>query len=161
MNDSARGQDGHESRDESGNKLRERVARRFITPVAFLLAALLAVSASAQMPPLPVNDRNFPHALIPVVEAEHIFALYCGAKGMKAAFLSFAAPDAVVFRRGPVNAIEAWTQTNPAPTGLLLWWPTYADVSRAGDLGYTTGPYEFRENETDKTPAGTGHFATL
>lgn len=113
------------------------------------------------MPPLPVNDRNFPHALIPVVEAEHMFALYCGAKGIKAAFLSFAAPDAVVFRRGPVNAIEAWTQTNPAPTGLLLWWPTYADVSRAGDLGYTTGPYEFRENASDKTPAGTGHYFTI
>src|SRR5205085_3436266 len=65
------------------------------------------------------------------------------------------------FRRTPVNAIEAWTQTTPAPTGLLTWWPIYADVSRAGDLGYTTGPYEFREKPTDKEAAGTGHFFTI
>ena len=114
-----------------------------------------------QLPPLPVNDRSFPHALIPVVEAEHAFAELSAAQGMKAAFLGFAAPDAVIFRRTPVNAIEAWAQTNPAPTGLLTWYPTYADVSRAGDLGWTTGPYEFREKREDKQAVGNGHYVTL
>jgi ketosteroid isomerase-like protein len=128
---------------------------------AFLLAVLLAASVSAQLPPLPTGDKNFPKSLAPVVEAEHAFAAYSIEHGMKEAFLRFAAPGGVVFRRAPVNAIEAWTQTTPAPTGLLTWWPTYADVSRAGDLGYTTGPYEFRENATDKTPAGTGHYFTI
>ena len=137
-----------------------------LAPAAFiafvlLLAALLAASASAQLPPLPTGDKNFPASLKPVVEAEHAFAAYSIEHGMKDAFLRFAAPDGIVFRRGPVNAIEVWTQTNPAPTGLLTWWPAYADVSRAGDLGWTTGPYEFRENPADKEPSGTGHFATL
>jgi ketosteroid isomerase-like protein len=140
------------------NESRARAA--FIT-CAFLFAALLAASASAQLPPLPTGDKTFPASLAPVVEAEHAFATYSIEHGMKDAFLHFAAPDAVIFRRTPVNAIETWTQTNPAPTGLLTWWPTYADVSRAGDLGWTTGPYEFRDNPTDKEPSGTGHFVTL
>lgn len=128
---------------------------------AVLLASLLAAGASAQLPPLPTGEKNFPRRLAPVVEAEHAFALYSIEHGMKEAFLRFAAPDGVIFRRAPVNAIEAWTQTTPAPTGLLTWWPVYADISNAGDLGYTTGPYEFREKPSDREPAGTGHFFTV
>jgi ketosteroid isomerase-like protein len=143
------------------NDKKESAARRFIAPTAFLLAVLLAASAAAQLPPLPTGDKNFPKSLAPVVEAEHAFALYSIEHGMKEAFLHFAAPDGIIFRRSPVNAVEAWMQTNPAPAGLLTWYPTYADVSRAGDLGWTTGPYEFRENATDKTAASTGHFATV
>jgi ketosteroid isomerase-like protein len=139
---------------------RERVRRRAAAVVLF--AAMFAASAWArQSPPLPVNDGSFPHALAPVVMAEHAFASYSIEHGMKAAFLAFAAPDAIIFRRTPVNAVEAWTQTNPAPTGLLTWYPTYADVSRAGDLGWTTGPYEFREKPEDKQAAGNGHYVTL
>src|SRR5947209_2622659 len=135
---------------QSMNDKKESAARRFIVPTAFLLAVLLAASASAQLPPLPTGDKNFPKSLAPVVEAEHAFALYSIEHGMKEAFLRFAAPDGIIFRRSPVNAVEAWTQTNPAPAGLLTWYPTYADVSRAGDLGWTTGPYEFREKPADK-----------
>src|SRR5437764_13717591 len=133
-------------------KNNSRAPAAFIT-LALILAALLAASASAQLPPLPTGDKNFPSSLAPVVEAEHAFATYSIEHGMKDAFLQFAAPDGIVFRRGPVNAIEVWTQTTPAPTGLLTWWPTYADVSRAGDLVWTTAPYVLRNNPTEKEPA--------
>jgi ketosteroid isomerase-like protein len=144
---------------------------------AFLLAALTGASGSAQsqpqpapqsqrppteLPPLPVKEKSFPRLLAPVVEAEHAFAQYSIDHGMKEAFLRFAAPDGVIFRRdGPVNAIETWAGRNPAPTGLLTWWPAYADVSRAGDLGWTTGPYEYRDKPTDEKPADTGHYFTI
>ena len=114
-----------------------------------------------ELPPLPVKEKGFPRLLAPVVEAEHAFAQYSIDHGMKEAFLRFAAPDGVIFRREAVNAIEAWAQVNPAPAGLLTWWPVYADVSRAGDLGWTTGPYELREKPTDEKPAGTGHYFTI
>ena len=118
--------------------------------------------APTQLPPLPLKEKGFPRALAPVVEAEHAFAQHSIDHGMKPAFLAYAAPVGVIFRRtGPVNAIETWAQRNPAPAGLLTWWPTYADVSRAGDLGWTTGPYELREKPTDAGPAGTGHFFTV
>jgi ketosteroid isomerase-like protein len=137
-------------------------ARRRVAPAVVLLLGLLpAAGAPAQLPPLPTGDKDFPKALAPVVEAEHAFAMYSVEHGMKEAFLRFAAPDGLVIRRTPVNAIEVWTQTNPAPTGLLTWYPTYADVSRAGDLGWTTGPWEFREKPTDKEAADNGHFVTL
>ena len=115
-----------------------------------------------QLPPLPVREKRFPAALAPVVEAEHAFAQLSIDQGMKPAFLAYAAPDGVIFNRsGPVNAIESWSKRDPAPAGLLTWWPTYADVSRAGDMGWTTGPYEFREKPSDEKPADTGHFFTV
>lgn len=113
------------------------------------------------LPTLPVKEKGFPARLAPVVEAEHAFAQYSIDHGAKDAFINFAAPDGVLFRRGPVNAIEIWKNRNPAPTWLLTWWPSYADVSDAGDMGWTTGPYEIREKPTDAKPADTGHFFTV
>ena len=138
------------------------------------VAALLVASAHVatqtpspspsptSLPPLPVGEKNFPRSLAPVVEAEHAFAQHSIDHGMKPAFLRYAAPDGVIVNRsGPVNAIETWARRDPAPTGLLTWWPVYADVSRAGDMGWTTGPFEFREKPSDEKPADTGHFFTV
>lgn len=148
-----------------------KLMKVLLSSVAVLLAAcaLSGRGSSAQskrapteLPPLPVGEKSFPAALAPVVKAEHDFAQLSIDQGMKPAFLAYAAPDGVIFnRRGPVNAIESWSQREPAPTGLLTWWPTYADVSHAGDLGWTTGPFEFREKPTDEKPADTGHFFTV
>jgi ketosteroid isomerase-like protein len=140
-----------------------------VLSVAVSVAALVAAGSSAQskrppteLPPLPVKGKGFPAALAPVVGAEHAFAQHSIDHGMKPAFLAYAAPDGVIVnRRGPVNAIETWSQRDPAPTGLLTWWPTYADVSRAGDLGWTTGPYEYRDTRTQEKPDDAGHFFTV
>lgn len=142
-----------------------------LSSVAFLLAAcaLFGLGSSAQskrtptqLPPLPVREKRFPATLAPVVEAEHAFAQKSIDEGMKPAFLAYAAPEGVIVNRnGLVNAIETWSKRDPAPAGLLTWWPTYADVSRAGDMGWTTGPFEFREKPTDEKPADTGHFFTI
>ncbi|HYH84537.1 MAG TPA: nuclear transport factor 2 family protein [Pyrinomonadaceae bacterium] len=140
---------------------REKESRLVLILAGSFVLALLCETAAAQLPPLPTGDRNFPKALIPVVEAEYAFAEYSIAHGMKDAFLRFAAPDGVIIRRAPVNAIELWTKTTPAPTGRLSWYPIFADVSHAGDLGYTTGPWEFRDKPDDKDASGNGHFITL
>jgi ketosteroid isomerase-like protein len=95
-----------------------------------------------------------------LVRAERDFARTASAKGMKEAFLTFAADDGIIFRRTAVNARQTWSQAE-APTGLLSWQPIFADVSRAGDIGYTTGPYELREKATDEKPAGQGHYMTI
>ncbi len=148
------------------------ILKRFVSAfVAALVVVAVGGAASSQstpttpaqkLPPLPVKEKGFPRALAPVVEAEHAFAQRSIDQGMKPAFLRYAAPDGIIINRGgPVNAIETWAQRNPAPEGLLTWWPTYADVSRAGDMGWTTGPYEFREKPSDAKPADTGHFFTV
>ena len=92
--------------------------------VALLLAAcaLSGRGSSAQskrpptqLPPLPVKKKGFPAALAPVVGAERAFAQHSIDHGMKPAFLAYAAPEGVIVnRRGPVNAIESWSQRDPA-----------------------------------------------
>ena len=48
-----------------------------------------------------------------------------------------------------------------APPGKLSWRPIYADVSAAGDLGYTTGPYELRKDPGDPVAASFGNYITI
>ena len=35
----------------------------------------------------------------------------------------------------------------PEAAGTLSWGPAFAEISPAGDAGWTTGPYEFRPND--------------
>jgi ketosteroid isomerase-like protein len=94
-----------------------------------------------------------------LVEAERTFARTSLAKGTKEAFLSALAEDAVIFRPRAVPA-RKWMQDNPAPASQLSWEPEFADIAVAGDLGYTTGPWEVRKTAQDP-PAAFGHYVTM
>jgi ketosteroid isomerase-like protein len=59
-----------------------------------------------------------------------------------------------------VNGKKYWSERQPRK-GLLSWEPVFADVSRAGDLGYTTGPWEFRPNGPDDQPVAFGQYFTI
>jgi ketosteroid isomerase-like protein len=132
----------------------ERVMKKSLVILRAALMLAFAVSAFAQK----TEERQA--RLNSLIQAERDFARTASAKGMKDAFLAYAADDGIVFRRTAVNAKQVWS-SGPAPTGLLSWQPIFADVSRAGDLGYTTGPYEFREKATDEKPEGQGHYMTI
>jgi ketosteroid isomerase-like protein len=80
-------------------------------------------------------------ALDSLVASERAFAAMSAAKGMKEAFLTYLAEDAVVFRPTATNGRKTW-EAQPPSTATLLWEPEFAEVSSAGDLGYTTGPWE-------------------
>ncbi len=82
--------------------------------------------------------------LTSLVDAEHQFAGAAKSLGMRDAFLAFLADDGIIFRPRPVNG-KQWFFERPPVSGLLLWTPAFVDLSNAGDLGYTTGPWEFRE----------------
>ena len=71
-----------------------------------------------------------------LVEMEHAFAKAAATKGTRAAFLEFLADDGIIFQPAPVNGKKYWTERQPRK-GLLSWEPAFADVSRAGGLGYT------------------------
>ena len=124
-------------------------------PALLVALSLLVTLASAQ------GERGMSAELRALVETERSFARASQEKGMKEAFLAFAADDGVLFRRTVVNAKELWRGTTPAPTALLTWRPAFADIARAGDAGYTFGPWEFRANPADKDAAGHGHFVTF
>ena len=95
-----------------------------------------------------------------IVEAERAFARAAAAKGTRDAFLEFLADDGIIFQPGPVNGKQFWQARAPRK-GLLSWEPVFADVSLAGDLGYTTGPYEFRPNGADDKPIAFGQYFTI
>ena len=44
--------------------------------------------------------------------------------------------------------------------GLLSWYPVRSEVSLAGDLGFNTGPFDFRPKPGEK-PVAFGQFATI
>jgi len=80
-----------------------------------------------------------------LVAAERAFARKSRDTNVRDAFLTYFAPDGIVFNPGPTNARQLYTQ-RPVPPFTLDWEPAYADVSQAGDLGFTTGPYRLTQN---------------
>lgn len=102
------------------------------------------------------RDQN-PRAL---VEMERAFARAAATKGTRDAFIEFLADDGIIFQPGPVNGKKFWSERQPRK-GLLSWEPVFADVSAAGDLGYTTGPWEFRPNGPQDQPVAFGQYFTI
>jgi ketosteroid isomerase-like protein len=100
------------------------------------LAAVTAVPGFAAA----VNRQA---ALDAVVAAEHSFAKMAAEKGTRDAFLAFLSDDSLLFAPELAPGKETW-QARPASATRLTWYPTWADISLAGDLGYTTGPWELR-----------------
>jgi ketosteroid isomerase-like protein len=123
----------------------------FAIPSLFLLSAI----TFAQKPASPLKT---------MVETEQAFSKTAEEKSTREAFLAFIAEDGLLFRPGAVNG-KQWMLAHPDPPSdkhpLLAWQPAFADMSSAGDLGFTTGPWEFKKDIKDEKPAGYGHFVTL
>ncbi|WP_432713449.1 YybH family protein [Pedobacter sp.] len=82
-----------------------------------------------------------------LVAAEKEFASSAAKNGVKSAFLTFADPDAIVFRPNPVNVKTYYAgQENNKD---LSWAPDYARVSKSGDWGFTTGSYVFNGSKKE------------
>jgi len=99
-----------------------------------------------------------------MVETERAFSRTSEEKGTRESFAQFIAADGVLFRPTPVFG-KKWMQEHPLPVSttrqLLSWQPIFAAVSRAGDLGYTTGPWQFKNDIKDAKPAAFGNFMTV
>jgi ketosteroid isomerase-like protein len=128
---------------------------KLILPMV-LVVTTLAVIASPQ-------EKKPQAELASLVEAERSFSRTCVAKGLRAAFQEFFADDGIRFLPHPVKAQENFRQ-RPAPAGpqsfTLSWEPVFADISQAGDLGYTTGPYVVTDN-AKKNPPGYGYYFSI
>jgi ketosteroid isomerase-like protein len=122
------------------------------------LALILVISFAAVSQKHKESDRAKTRRAL--VEMEHAFAKAAATRGTRDAFIEFLADDGIVFQPGPVNGKKFWTQRERRK-GLLSWEPEYADVSRAGDLGWTTGPWEFRPNGPEDKPVAFGEYFTI
>ena len=119
--------------------------------LTILLPLFFYVSASAQ---------KLSPALQSLVNAENGFAMASRNSDTRSAFLSNLAGDGIVFSKGsPVNGKELWGKRDPN-NSLLFWWPVYADISAAGDFGYTTGPFEWSKSRSD-TATAFGYYSSV
>jgi ketosteroid isomerase-like protein len=110
------------------------------------------------------SQRKSSPALDSLVAAEKAFAATSVEKGVRESFLMFFADDGINFQPHPTKTREAFLK-RPAPAVRppveLNWRPIYADVSRAGDLGYTTGPYTFKDLSPEKRPMRLGYYFSV
>jgi ketosteroid isomerase-like protein len=99
-----------------------------------------------------------------LVNAERVFARAAEEQGTRSAFMAFIADDGILFRPAAVKG-KSWMQANPEPASAsrsrLSWRPIFADISSAGDLGYTTGPWEFKTETNDPKPVAWGDYMTI
>jgi hypothetical protein len=95
-----------------------------------------------------------------LVEAERSFAKTSMEKGIRDAFLTYLADDAIIFRPKPVMAKPFYAQRPNIP-GSLNWKPVYADIASSGDFGYTTGPFEYRGHPEKEQADGYGFFVSV
>ena len=124
---------------------------------SFLVIVVFALPDLAQ-------TRNQVSDLKSMVETERAFSRTSEEKGIRESFLAFIADDGILFRPTAVLG-KKWMQEHPLPASttrqLLSWQPIFAAVSRAGDLGYTTGPWQFKNDIKDAKPAAFGNFMTV
>jgi amino acid adenylation domain-containing protein len=121
----------------------------------------LAVSILALLSAMPLlaQTSSLQADFDAMVATERAFSKLSQEKGVKESFSTYIADDGILFRGGaPVKGKE-WTLARPNPPFTLAWWPTYADIARSGDMGWTTGPYEARQPGSDEV--GYGHFLTV
>ena len=130
--------------------------RKFATAIVVMGVGIgmLAGSVFSQM-----EEKS--QALKELVESEKAFSRTSEAKGIREAFLTYLAEDSVVFRPRPASGRQVYEQMPADSSTLLTWTPHYVEVSVAGDLGYTTGPYLLKRNRSDVQASAFGHYVSV
>jgi len=117
-----------------------------------MLVCTIAAVAQAQTP------------LQEMVKTEQAFSKMAEEKNARDAFMAFIADDGLLFRPGAVNG-KQWMLEHPVPPSdkkpLLAWQPSFAGMAASGDMGFTTGPWEAKQDIKDEKPSGYGHFMTV
>jgi ketosteroid isomerase-like protein len=94
-------------------------------------------------------------------QAEREFAAHALTHGVDSAFLFALAPDATLFRPGPVNG-PRWIREHPGKRSTrLVWGPSAGAVAASGDLGVTTGPWTVTNADKPDAPPRYGHFLSV
>lgn len=110
------------------------------------------------------RQQSATSALASLVAAERSFAQTSVRVGIRKSFMTYFADEAIVFRPHPIRYKDAVRDVPPPknPLGATLSWePIYADISLAGDLGYTTGPYTLADNTGSGRPAQNGFYFSI
>ena len=94
-----------------------------------------------------------------LVASERAFARMSAEQGVRDAFVHWLAEDGVIFRPYATNGRKVWEARAPI-RAKLAWEPSFAEISAAGDLGCTTGPWAFTPADSVR-PAAYGNFVSI
>lgn len=133
----------------SSSRSHEFISMRHVLLGFLLLGSLLS---RAQF-----NNPN----LQAMVDAERAFIAMAKEQNTRDAFLFFLSDDAVTAGpEGPRTGKES-IRNQPVSTGWLNWEVAYCDIAASGEMGYNTGPWEFRVQKTDEKPVAYGEFHSV
>jgi ketosteroid isomerase-like protein len=126
------------------------------------LALVLACAAIAGCTTLAPGYADL--TLENLFNAERAFASDAYVRGVRPSFLAHFAADAIVFQPGPVKYVE-FVNSHPGPADplavLVEWGPQAGAASRAGDLGFTTGPSRVSKRADPNAPASYGYYFSV
>ncbi|MBX3703939.1 MAG: hypothetical protein KF822_09215 [Steroidobacteraceae bacterium] len=124
----------------------------FAPAAALLLAALPATAGDA---PMPADQAA-------MVAAERAFVKLAAERGFRDSFFHYFAPDGIAFWPHPVRArtVLGPQASSPGPMG-ARWAPVWGDISRAGDLGWNTGPVVYEARPEQGRPERHGLFFSV
>jgi ketosteroid isomerase-like protein len=109
----------------------------------------------------PVCAQDFSSELQSMVDAENAFAKYSKEKNTRDAFLIYLTDSTVLFdKSGPVKGKKSWAERSP-DNSLLFWYPLFVGISKNGDLGFSTGPWEWSPTKETAKPEAHGYYATV
>lgn len=111
--------------------------------VAALMTPSLAIARSDEPVRGLLGLERADSALTQMVATERAFSALSVERGMREAFLHFMAEDGVLFQPLPVNGKASWRERAASPA-TLIWSPSHGEMANAGDLGWSTGPWEYR-----------------
>jgi len=106
-----------------------------------ILASLALLPAAAAL----AADAGLPPAQQELYDTERAFVRLAAEKGFRDSFYAYFADTGIAFNPHPfrVRTALAGAPPSPGPMG-AAWAPVYGDISRAGDLGWDTGPLVFQ-----------------
>ena len=86
-----------------------------------------------------------------LIDAENYFSSMVKTKGLKKAFLLVSDEETLIFRPGPVKALDYFEQQKTQSAYTLSWQPAFARIAKSGDWGFTTGPYETKNQQGESS----------
>ena len=121
-------------------------------------SALLTSSVSAQKKPNAATRQKY---IDEVLATEKAMAAVSKDTSAQLAFDRYLSLDATLYRPRAVRAAE-FRQTRPLPRDLILTWkPEYVDVSSAGDMAWTSGPWISASRSSTASDPRFGRYLTI
>ncbi|SEI37863.1 protein of unknown function [Dyadobacter sp. SG02] len=130
---------------------RARYFYRGLRLCAILVSVCVYAVQSQQIDP----DLNL------LIREEKAFAAKAEETDVPTAFLAYLDSAGVIFNgEGAVNGIAEYGKAPKGGKDLLKWYPLIGHISQGGDMGFTSGPFQFLADRTQGA-VGSGYFFSV